>query len=178
MTYNVRIMPALDHTTMARLWPFYVYDLGRECGCIRGWECPTSPTFIPDDLTPYFKDLDKKALLIEVNKELGGFILISRLEIMPEIDFYLHDFFIQAKFQNKGVGTDAAMQLFNRFKGKWAVGIIPENKSALKFWKKVIENYTSGHFAEIFKTSEELKTAKHPDPFPMIVLTFDSQLFP
>jgi len=173
---KIKLLPATiaDHLSIQKMWPFYVYDLGRECGFMKGWECPTSPDFVPDDLTCYFTDPKKKPFLIEVDDELAGFVFISQLEIMPEIDFYLSEFFILAKFQNKGIGKKVAVDLFNQLKGKWAVGILPENKKALNFWRKTIVEYTAGHFFEFFKTSQELKTAEHPDPYPMIILSFDT----
>lgn len=177
---NDQLMPVIipatfaDYPTIQKMWPFYVYDLGRECGFAKDWKCPTDPSFVPDDLTPFFNDADKKSFLIKVGDELAGFALIAKLGAMPEIDFYLSEFFILAKLQNKGIGTIVATDLFNRLKGKWALGIIPENKKASAFWRKIITAYTTGNFSEFSKTSEELKTPEHPEPHPMIIFTFDS----
>lgn len=170
------IIPAIltDYPIIQKMWPFYVYDLSRECGFTKGWKCPIDPSFIPDDIIPYFNDVNKKSFLINVSDVLAGFIFINKLEVIPDIDFYLSEFFILAKFQNKGIGKIAAIELFNRLKGKWALGIIPENKKALTFWQKTIMAYTNGNFSEFFKTSEELKTDEHPEPHPMIMFSFDS----
>lgn len=173
---HVQLVPAtlVDYPTIQNLWPFYVYDLSRECGFIKGWESPTDRSFVPDDLMPYFNSPNKTPFLIKVGDELGGFALINKLEVMPEIDFFLSEFFILAKFQNKGIGRIAATALFNQLKGKWGLGIIPENKKALAFWQETVAAYTAGSFSECLKTSEELKTAEHPDPHPMIIFTFDA----
>jgi predicted acetyltransferase len=50
--------------------------------------------------------------------------------------------------------------------------VLPENKAALSFWRKTISEYTQGDFSESLKTKEELKTAEHPDPYPMVVFSF------
>lgn len=164
----------VDCLLIQKLWPFYVYDLGRECSTIRSWEWPTDPSFVADDITPFFGDPDKKAFFIKIEKEIAGFILIQKIEIMPDVDFFISDFFIIAKFQNQGIGKLVAIDIFNQLQGKWALGVISANKKALYFWKKTLNTYTDGHFSECLKTSDELKTAQHPNPHPMILFTFDS----
>lgn len=93
---------------------------------------------------------------------------------MPEVDFFINDFFIIAKFQNQGIGKLAAIDLFHQLQGKWALGVIPTNEKALCFWRKTLAAHTRGHFFECLKTSKELKTPQHPNPHPMILFTFDS----
>ena len=163
-----------DYPLIQKMWPFYVYDLGRECGLTKGWDCLIEPSGELDDLTPYFSHPDKKAFLIKSNEKFSGFAFISKLEIMPEIDFFLSEFFIAGNFQNKGVGKFSAIELFNSLKGKWALGVLPQNKKGLAFSRKTLAFYTAGQFTEVFKTGEELKTAEHPDPYSLIIFTFDS----
>lgn len=170
------LIPAtLDcHAILQKMWAFYVYDLERECGLTKGWECLIDPLGVLDDLTPYFKAPDRKAFLFKTENKWSGFALISKLDIMSEVDFFLSEFFIAENFQNKGIGKAVAMELFDLLKGKWALGVLPENKKALAFWRKTLTAYTSGQFSEIFKTSQELKTIEHPEPYPLIIFTFDS----
>lgn len=172
---NIKILPAklADYSTIQKLWPFYVYDLGRECRGIKSWEWPTDPDFVSDDLTPYFRDATKKTFLIQVGDELAGFILINQLDVMPEIDFHLNDFFILAKFQNQGIGKWVAIEMFNQLKGRWAVSVIPENIKAVKFWRKIISEVLHGNYKEIFKTADELKSTENPDPHAMSMFIFD-----
>ena len=169
------IIPATlsDYPAIQKLWPFYIYDLGRECRDVKSWEWPTDPDFVSDDLTPYFKDAEKKAFLIKVNDELAGFVFINQLDVMPEIDFYLNDFFILAKFQNQGLGNRVAIEMFDQLKGRWAVGVIPKNIKALKFWRKIISKATDGNYREVFKTADELRNPENPDPYAMNLFTFD-----
>jgi predicted acetyltransferase len=164
-----------DLATIQKMWPFYVYDLARECELTKEGAWPTDASYVPDDVRPYFEDSNKKAFLIKINNELAGFALINKLEIMPEIDYFLNDFFIFGKFQNKGIGKLAAIELFSQCEGKWALGVIPTNKKALAFWREMLTSYTANNFSEISKTSKELKTAECSDPHPMIIFTFDSK---
>ena len=50
---------------------------------------------------------------------------------------------------------------------------MPENIKALKFWRKAIIHVSGNKFTEIFKTGEELKTVKNPDPYAMNIFTFE-----
>ena len=59
---------------------------------------------------------------------------------MPEVDFFLSEFFVLAQFQNKGIGTIAAIELFGHLQGIWALGVLPDNQKALKFWRKTISS--------------------------------------
>lgn len=172
---EIKLIPASieDYPIIQRLWPFYVYDLSRECGFLEGWECPTDPDFTADDISSYFT-APKKAFLIKIKNELAGFILIGKLETMSKVDFYLSEFYILGKFQSRGVGQEVAVKFFNQLKGRWAVGVLPENKKALKFWKKVISDISGGDYTEIFKTKDELRTPEHPDPYAMNIFLFQN----
>ena len=163
-----------DLSVIQKLWPFYVYDLSRECELTKGWDWLIDLSGEKVDLTAYFSHADKKAFLIKVENKLIGFALISKLDIMPEIDFFLSEFFIAGNYQNKGFGKNVAIKLFNFLKGKWALGVIPENKKGLAFWRKTLTSYTVGTFSEIFKTSEELETVECPEPYPMIIFTYNT----
>jgi len=172
---EIKLIPATieDYPMIQRMWPFYVYDLSRECGFLKDWESPTDPDFLPDDLTHYFTD-PKKAFLIKIKNELAGFILIDKLEIMTEIDFYLSEFFILGKFQNKGIGQEVALNLFNQLQGRWAVGVLPENKKAIRFWRKVASEVSGSGYKEIFKTANELRTPEYPEPYAMNIFVFEN----
>lgn len=104
--------------------------------------------------------------MIRINSELGGFVIVNKSGISPEIDWNLSEFFIVAKFQGNGVGRHVAVQLFEKFKGAWEVSQLPSNKPAIAFWKKVITDYTKGNYSE----SRESKI--DPDPHDMIALRF------
>jgi predicted acetyltransferase len=176
---TLRLATIEDSLIIQNLGRFYVYELSRECGThYAGFESPENGLFEfaeASELQDYFIAQDKHAFIITIGEELAGFALISKLEIMPEIDFYLTDFFVLAKFQHQKVGTKIAFDLFNRFEGTCALGVIPENTKALGFWRKTISTYTGGHFTELMRTSAELKTAEHPNPFPMIIFKFQTR---
>lgn len=165
-----------DYLVIQNMARFYAYDLSRYCGqAYEGWEFPLDGLYECVDLKQYFENPKNRAFLVKIGDELAGFVLINQLEIMPEVDWNMGEFFIVAKFQRSGIGKKVAKQIFDQFPGEWSVGAIPQNTHALQFWRKVIAEYTNNHFQEIAKTREELKTAEHPEPYPMIILRFKTR---
>ncbi|HUX79527.1 MAG TPA: GNAT family N-acetyltransferase [Alphaproteobacteria bacterium] len=141
----------VDYPLIENMWRFYVYDMGRYCGFNEGWECPTSLSFVPDDLTRYFVDQTRKAFLVKVDDEIAGFVFLNKVGTKPEVDWNIGEFFIIGKYQGKGIAEQVAVQIFKKFPGVWEATVIQENERALGFWRKVISHYTNGHFLEEIK---------------------------
>lgn len=162
-----------DYTVIQNMARFYAYDMSRYCGQqLEGWEFPKDGLYECSDFKKYLEGNDKHAFLIKIDDELAGFAFVNKLEVMPEVDWNMGEFFIVAKFQRSGIGRKIAKQIFEKFPGEWSVGAIPQNTRALNFWRKVIAEYLHGQFREVEKTSEQLKTSEHPDPYPMVILRF------
>ena len=149
--YNIYPATLADYPLIQRMWLFYVYDMGRECGFNKGWECPANLSFVPDDLTSYFQDPSRRAFLCKVDNEPAGFVLLDHESTSPDTMWNMGEFFILAKFQGKGIGTEIAYQIFIMHPGCWEVSVIPENKSALSFWRNVVSKYTEGIYTETIK---------------------------
>jgi predicted acetyltransferase len=69
----------------------------------------------------------------------------------------------------EGFALIQSSRIFNQFTGLWEAMQIPENKGAIAFWEKVVENYIKGKFQK----SE--KVVLEPIPHPMLVLRFSSK---
>ncbi|HRD70406.1 MAG TPA: hypothetical protein PK657_09690 [Legionella sp.] len=122
-----------------------------------------------DDLRSYFEELTRKAFLIKIEDQLAGFVLLRQLQSLPINSWDMSEFFILSKFQGKGVGGQVAQIIWNTYPGYWEVSIIPENKSALAFWRKIISVYTNKNY------NEEIKTITYDKNQPQsYFLTFDS----
>lgn len=175
-SFQINLIPATmaEYPIIQNLGRFYIYELSRHCGIpYNALKCPDNGLIEFYDSVIYFNDDNHKAYLIKVDDELAGFVFLDLTGIVPEAEYFVSEFFIMAKFQGHGVGQKVAEQLFDQFKGKWALGVIPENINALAFWRKVISSYSRGNFHEQFKSREDLKTPEHPEPFPMIIFTFE-----
>ena len=80
------------------------------------------------------------------------------------------EFFIIAKFQGGGIATRVAKQIWDMHPGMWEVSVIPNNKSALKFWEKSISEFTYGAF------NRKIKEVTYDEHCPRrIIFEFDTQ---
>ncbi len=167
---EITINPASseDLSVVQNLGRFYVYEMSRYCGFLKGWETPSNGLYECIDLSVYWNESNRYPFLIKIDNELAGFVLVNKIGSSPEVDWNMGEFFIVSKYQKKGVGHKVAVQIFKQFPGVWEVMQIPENKGAINFWEKVINCYTDGQFS---RTQKVIPT---PTPHPMIVLKFDS----
>lgn len=149
---------------------FYVYDMSRECGFIsEDWACPSNGLYESFDFKHYFEDPRRCAYLIKVKNEIAGFVLLNQEGSSPKTTWNMGEFFILAKFQGTGVCFDVAHQIWKMHEGLWEVSVIPENLSALDFWRKTISLFTNGNY------TEEVKTIDYDRDQPKrYILSFDT----
>lgn len=148
---KINIIPATlsDYPMIQNMARLYVYDLSRECGFISpDWALPPDGLYESFDFKDYFQNSDKRVFLIRSDQEIAGFILLDQSGLFPETTWNMGEFFVLAKFQNKGVGTFAATKIWDMHPGNWEVSVIPENKNAANFWRRVISEYSSNVFTE------------------------------
>jgi len=101
-------------------------------------------------LDHYWTEPGRHPFLFRVDDKLAGFALIRELQQAGGESVYeMAEFFVMRKYRKQGVGSRAAVQLFNRFKGTWKVAEMEENVPAQHFWRKVIAGYTCGTYDEI-----------------------------
>ena len=137
-----------DYPTIQNMARFYVYDLSRECGFISSdWAIPADGLYESTDFEVYFKDPTRKAYLVKVADELAGFVLLNQVGIEAKTNWNMGEFFILAKFQGHGIGSQVAKAIWDMHPGLWEVSVIPENKSAFNFWRKTIGTYTDQNYA-------------------------------
>ncbi len=136
---------------------FYAYDLSKSCGFyeLYDWSFPPNGLYEAIDLSKYWEEPDRYPFIIHVDNELAGFALINKIGHLPLTDWNMGEFFIVGKFQGKGVGRQVAFELFDQFPGQWEVMQMPPNVPAIKFWKKIIAEYSHHQFEESVITIQE-----------------------
>jgi predicted acetyltransferase len=67
-------------------------------------------------------------------------------EFKIETNYCMSEFFVMYKYRKMGIGTYAANKIFDKFKGKWQLKRHPKNEASVKFWNKVIAEYTKGKY--------------------------------
>ncbi len=138
---------------------YYVYDMSK----MTGWDCTSQGNYNgcndsreywqsnhPDTHAEFRWSDNRKGhpFMIAVNGKIAGFVLLQELceEGKPLYD--VGEFFVLGKFQKLGVGRHTAHKLFKMFRGSWRLRQLTENIPAVKFWRKVIGEFTNGNFKE------------------------------
>ncbi|MCM2676052.1 GNAT family N-acetyltransferase [Alkalicoccobacillus plakortidis] len=143
---EVQILPIKreEAPILHNLMQFYIYEFSEYLQDIK---LEKDGRFEPFKLDGYWIEPHLKPLFIKVDKQLAGFVLLEATsDSSPNA---VNEFFVLKPFTRKGVGRKAAFEVFKRWHGNWVVAQLKENKPAQAFWKKVIHEYTNGHFEEL-----------------------------
>jgi predicted acetyltransferase len=90
--------------------------------------------------------------------KLAGFVLVSSHSFVledPEARS-ISEFFVMRKYRRRGVGRQAAVQVFDRFPGQWEVDQHGGNRPSYLFWEAVIDAYTGGRYQKQALANEHL----------------------
>ncbi len=99
----------------------------------------------------WFHDDRATAFIVLRESEPVGFAVVQRgLSSVddPKRQYRLSEFFIRRPHRSKGVGRGAAMLLFARYAGEWTIPEQSRNPAAIRFWRRVVSEFTNGHFQE------------------------------
>jgi predicted acetyltransferase len=104
----------------------------------------------------YWTEEGRHPFFIRVDGKLAGFVLINEYcyVVKESGTKSIAEFFVMRKYRRKGVGKSAAVQVFDRFPGKWEVIQHGENEPSKIFWGEVIGEYTNGNFTQEKATTE------------------------
>lgn len=160
-----------DYPRIQNIARFYVYDLSRDCGSISSdWAIPEDGLYECFDFKNYFEEPSRKAYLIKVYDEIAGFFLLNQTTENSVNTWNMGEFFIIAKFQGQGIANQVVKEIWNMHPGTWEVSVIPNNKSALKFWEIAISEFTGGIF------NKQIKDVTYDEHCPRrIIFEFDTQ---
>jgi predicted acetyltransferase len=64
------------------------------------------------------------------------------------VDFAVQEFFVLNQYRGTGVAARAARDVFDRFRGRWQLHVLPRNTRAIAFWRRTIGAYAGGRFEE------------------------------
>jgi len=135
---------AADREWLTNVYPFYLHDLSEFDEHYyrlndRGlWE--------PDHLASWLQDDTDHPLIIRQSETRVGFALVNQApsaDVMPGFRFRLAEFFILNRYRRTGIGLRAAQALFDRFRGRWQLSVLPRNAPAIAFWRRVLGDRAS-----------------------------------
>ena len=130
---------------MAKL---YRYDLSE----FMDWSIDPNGMYHCHGLEAYWENKNHP-FIIRVNNELAGFALVASSNDNLQSSYTMGEFFILRKFRKFGVGTNIALQIFNKLQGQWEVTQLINNKPSIVFWEKLISNYTQKNYT-IYDTQD------------------------
>ena len=149
---NIDLIPATREQipVMHQLACLYRYDLSE----FTDWPVPKDGHYVYHHLEDYWED-GYTPLLLKVNAELAGFVILENRKADDEIDFEFVEFFILRKFRGRGVGKYVAIRLFNMYSGRWLIKQLIANEPAIAFWRKLLSEYTAESFEEYTEQDSE-----------------------
>ena len=144
---NIEIVPAeKKHMSVLRqLMELYLYDFSEFTKADVNEHGFYGYSFL--DL--YWLDPKRHPFFIKVDGNLAGFVLIGTSYCRYTTNNKANnmgEFFVMRKYRRRNVGNFAAKYIFDLFKGEWEVKVLRDNKPALAFWKKVINEYTNDNY--------------------------------
>ena len=149
---NIDIITACreDLPIVHQLARLYRYDLSE----FANWSVPADGDYIYLGLEDYWEE-GYLPLVIKVNDELAGFVILSDEKCDHDSCYECVEFFVMRKFRGQGVGKHVALQLFNRYRGRWVIKQLAANIPAITFWNKIASGYTNNSYDSGIKLDQE-----------------------
>ena len=108
-------------------------------------------------LDDYWTEDKRWPFLITADGRLAGFALVKAYPIVGmDADYTMAEFFVMRKYRKRGVGRQAAFQLFERFPGKWQLKYYQDNKASAGFWNRIVGEYTGRAYERLYNRSGEM----------------------
>jgi predicted acetyltransferase len=142
---NITIRKAApeDRLPLSRMLELYQYDLSHI------WDQDLDANgeygYVLDR---YWTDARCHVFVVLVDYQYAGFALVDGAVKVGSSGFWMDQFFILQKYRCAGAGKALARAVFDALPGSWEVGQMLNNERAQIFWRKIIDDYNTGHFME------------------------------
>lgn len=124
----------------------------------------------------YYKNAKGWVFFIKVDGKLAGFAIVLNDYFYlksRKADYVLADLFVMYRYRGMGVGKFAANYLFDKFKGIWQLNAFTKNANSVRFWVKVISEYT-GKAYEILPNEEPVEEHEIGEEHGHVVFHFST----
>ncbi|MEM8674473.1 MAG: GNAT family N-acetyltransferase [Cyanobacteria bacterium P01_G01_bin.67] len=145
---NVRQAPIEKRYILQNMWIAYAHEVSEyhdDLPNIHGLMGEKDDSYEPETMMAEWWEYPGRAFayFIYVDDRLAGFALIAAPPLVDgDANWELTDFFLFHAYRGKGIGSQAAKQLFDLFSGSWQLSAMNEHHAALSFWQKVLPTYT------------------------------------
>jgi predicted acetyltransferase len=146
MKIELRQARAQDVPVLRRLMQLYLYDFA----AIDDWTIGEDGLYGNiATIEGFWTDPKLTAFLVRTDGALAGFVLVHEVAYFAGAGTRdIREFFVLRRHRRRGVGTEIARRVFDRFPGKWEVTQLTRNVEAQAFWRRVIGAYTGGRYEE------------------------------
>ena len=94
----------------------------------------------------YWEEDNRYPYILKCNNEIAGFVLVRFNE---EGYYEIGEFFVLDKYRKLGAGKYMALEMFEKYHGKWEIRTLLKNKIAQEFWRNIIKEYKNNDFKEM-----------------------------
>ena len=146
MKIELRQARAHEVPVLRRLMQLYLYDFA----AIDDWAISDEGLYgNATTIESFWSDPRMTSFFVRVDGVLAGFVLVrDGAYFAGDGTRDISEFFILRRHRRRGVGTEVARRVFDRFRGKWEVTQLTSNVDAQAFWRRVIGHYTGGRYEE------------------------------
>lgn len=143
---SIEVIPALitDKSIIQRMMELFRHDLSE----FEDIDLDEHGYFGYPYLDYYWVEPDRYPFIVRVDGKIAGFALINQHTHFPDSQYSVAEFFILRKYRLRGIGRQAAVDIFDRFRGRWEISKLPTNVAALRFWHEVIKSYLPERYTE------------------------------
>jgi predicted acetyltransferase len=136
---EVMAAAAEQQTTLANLLELYAHDFSE----FHPLEIGVNGRFGYTSLPLYWSEPGRYPLLIKMGGNLAGFVFVKRgSEVSGDLAVWdMAEFFVLRGYRRRGIGSQAAHEVWRRFPGPWEVRVMQSNVSGRHFWEYAISSF-------------------------------------
>jgi predicted acetyltransferase len=136
---RLEVIPATaeQEPILANLLELYAHDFSE----FHHLEIGEDGRFGYRSLPLYWSEPDRHPFLIRMDSKLAGLVLVKQEVSGNDAVWDMAEFFVIRGFRKRGIGTEAAHQVWGRFPGRWQVRVMETNVSARHFWAGAISKF-------------------------------------
>jgi predicted acetyltransferase len=130
---------AEQQPVLANLLELYTHDFSE----ILDVELGADGRFGYAELPLYWQEHNRHPFLIKADGHLAGFVLVRKGSLVSgDTDVWdVSEFFILRGYRKRGIGVQAAHEVWRRFPGLWEVHVMYKNTGAREFWSQAIARF-------------------------------------
>lgn len=129
----------LASATAEKNWLETAYlDWLRELAVVSRATPPSSEMLAREQIGEWLQDRTVDLFVLRREDEQAGFACVEKV---MSGGARLREFYVVPHLRRLGVGSHAAVLLFDRYAGQWQLEVLQSDRLALNFWGKIIQRY-------------------------------------